>query len=215
MPRLLCLGLGFSAFALARRLKAEGWSVIGTTRTPEKARRLETLGIEMVLFDGVTPLPASVFEGVTQIVSSIAPDAQGDPVLRLHRSDLGRAEWIGYLSTTGVYGDHQGGWVDEETPPIPDVPRSIRRLAAERDWQALPTPAHIFRLAGIYGPGRSAIEQIRSGTAHRIRIVAAAKATEGGRWVASGLQEKKKGRRRTARASVTTVLRRRPQQLLT
>ncbi len=176
MPRLLCFGLGFSAHVLAHRLLAEGWSVIGTTRSPDKAQRLAAQGIEPVLFDGQTPLAARVFDGVSHILSSIAPGPDGDPVLNHHRHTMAGAmtgamngvRWIGYLSTTGVYGNHDGGWVDEDTPATPDLPRSIRRLEAERGWQALSPAAHIFRLAGIYGPGRSVVDNVAAGTAHRI-----------------------------------------------
>lgn len=168
MPRLLLFGIGFSGAVLARRCLAQGWSVIGTTRSSAKLAALRAEGLDADVFDGTQPAPRSLFAGVTHILSSVPPDEQGDPVLRQHAGDLGAATWIGYLSTTGVYGDHGGGWVDEETPASPDVPRSIRRLAAERAWQALSPAAHIFRLAGIYGPGRNALEQVRAGTARRV-----------------------------------------------
>ena len=96
----------------------------------------------------------------------------GDPALSLCEPLLRQAHWLGYLSTTGVYGDHGGGWVDEDTPPKPGQPRSIERLATERAWQAMArdagVPLTIFRLPGIYGPGRSPIDQVKAGTARRI-----------------------------------------------
>jgi nucleoside-diphosphate-sugar epimerase len=161
MPQLFCFGLGYSAEALARVLLAQGWSVAGSTRDAARRARLATLGI------AVADAPPA---GTTHLLSSVPPDAEGDPVLRAHGDAIARLRpaWIGYLSTTGVYGDHAGDWVDEATPPTPGEPRSRRRLAAEREWQALAPPAHIFRLAGIYGPGRSAIDQLRAGTAKRV-----------------------------------------------
>jgi nucleoside-diphosphate-sugar epimerase len=108
--------------------------------------------------------------GDTHVLCSVPPDAEGDPILRAHGATITRLRpaWIGYLSTTGVYGDHGGDWVDETMAPTPSEPRSRRRLAAERAWQDLEPSAHVFRLAGIYGPGRSAIDQLRSGTAKRV-----------------------------------------------
>jgi len=161
MSRLFCFGLGYSAEALARRLLVRGWSVAGSTREPARQARLAALGIAMA-----DAPPA----GTTHILSSVPPDEQGDPILRRFAGAIAGAQpaWIGYLSTTGVYGDHAGDWVDETTVPTPGEPRSRRRLAAEQAWQALDPPAHVFRLAGIYGPGRSAIDQLRAGTAKRV-----------------------------------------------
>lgn len=161
MPRLFCFGLGYSAEALARRLLAQGWAVAGSTR--DAARRARLAGF------GVTVLDAPSAD-TTHVLSSAPPDAQGDPILRAHGVALVRLKpaWIGYLSTTGVYGDHDGDWVDETTTPKPGEARSQRRLAAEQAWRALDPPAHVFRLAGIYGPGRSAIDQLRNGTAKRV-----------------------------------------------
>jgi nucleoside-diphosphate-sugar epimerase len=100
----------------------------------------------------------------------MAPDGGGDPVLARHGADLAaaRPDWVGYLSTTGVYGDHQGGWVDEATPLTPSTARGLARVQAEAAWAALGLPLHIFRLAGIYGPGRGPFEKVRNGTARRI-----------------------------------------------
>jgi len=173
--RLFCFGLGFSALALARDLMADGWTVAGTTRSEDKRKALEAEGIDVHLFSRENPLkdPAAALDGVTHVVTSIAPDEDGDPVLGCHLKDLlaGHAmTWAGYLGTTGVYGDRQGGWVDETAPPAPSLPRTKRRVAAEGHWLASGLPVHIFRLAGIYGPGprRNALETVKSGRARRL-----------------------------------------------
>lgn len=173
--RLFVFGLGFSGSMLARRLRGLGWQVAGTTRDAGKRAALLAEGIETLPFDRDHPLPAGALAGVTHAVVSVPPDAEGDPVAALHGLDLATLptlRWLGYLSTTGVYGDHQGGWVDETTPLTPDVSRSERRAGAEAAWLDLlrshGLPVHIFRLAGIYGPGRSAIDMIRAGRARRI-----------------------------------------------
>ena len=169
---LLAMGLGYSAAALSRRLLAQGWRVIGTTRSPEKAARLQAQGIEPLIWPG-TPLDGALAEA-THILLSIAPDAAGDPVIVAEAEALRRAkpEWVGYLSTTGVYGDHDGGWVDETTPLTPGTARGGQRVLAEAQWQALAAdqgwPLHIFRLAGIYGPGRGPFRKVKDGTAQRI-----------------------------------------------
>lgn len=167
MSTLLSLGHGYSARALTRRLLPQGWRVIGTTRSPAKADELRAEGVEPVL------LPADlapVLAQATHVLVSAGPDAQGDPFLREHGGEIraARPDWVGYLSTTGVYGDRQGGWVDETTPPAPTGERGIWRWAAEQDWQATGLPVHFFRLAGIYGPGRGPFEKVRDGTARRI-----------------------------------------------
>ena len=117
----------------------------------------------------------AALSGVTHLLSSVPPDAAGDPVLDLCGADLGRLkdlQWLGYLSTTGVYGDRAGGWVDEESDLDPASERGRRRVAAEAGWRRLWTdhglPVHIFRLAGIYGPGRNMLETVRAGRARRI-----------------------------------------------
>jgi nucleoside-diphosphate-sugar epimerase len=178
--RLFCFGLGYSARVLAERLRGEGWSVAGTSRTPEGVAALAAAGLESLCFDRSHPLPAAArrLEEASHVLLSIPPGADGDPVLAAHRDDFirlaegGRLAWVGYLSTTGVYGDAGGGWVDETTAPRPAGPRQQRRLEAELAWLALGRaaglPVHIFRLAGIYGPGRSAVDAVRAGTARRI-----------------------------------------------
>jgi nucleoside-diphosphate-sugar epimerase len=164
--RLFIFGLGYSGGEIARQAKAAGWSVAGTVRSGDKAQQLAAEGIETHLFDGAAALPAGAIDRMTHVLCTIAPGTTGDPALGRCAPLLHVARWLGYLSTTGVYGDHGGGWVDEATPPNPGQPRSVERLAAERAWQAL--GATVFRLPGIYGPGRSAIDQVKAGTARRI-----------------------------------------------
>jgi nucleoside-diphosphate-sugar epimerase len=175
--RLFCFGLGYTALALARRVRAEGFEVAGTCREAETALGLRVQGIQAWVFDTGRPLedPARILNGSTHILSSVPPDAEGDPVLRAHGADiaeLGGLAWVGYLSTTGVYGDRKGGYVDETSELQPTGERGRRRVAAEALWLDLwwddGLPVHIFRLAGIYGPGRSAIDQVLSGHARRI-----------------------------------------------
>jgi nucleoside-diphosphate-sugar epimerase len=173
-PHLFCFGLGYSAAALARHLLGQGWRVTGTCRDEARASELQRLGIAPVLFDRAQPIADldRRLASVTHLLSSVPPDETGDPVLDMHGAALAaaaqRLAWIGYLSTTGVYGDRGGDWVDETSALSPSGMRGRRRLAAERAWLALPQPAHLFRLAGIYGPGRSALDTVRSGKAKRI-----------------------------------------------
>ncbi|MGX0974665.1 nucleoside-diphosphate-sugar epimerase [Roseovarius sp. MBR-51] len=168
---LLSFGHGFSARALSARLVPQGWAIIGTTRSADKAEVLRHEGITPALWpeDDLSPVLASV----THLLISAGPDAAGDPVLARYHDAIAQAaprlDWVGYLSTTGVYGDHAGGWVDEATPLTPSTRRGQMRVAAEAAWQAIPgLPLHIFRLAGIYGPGRGPFEKVRQGTARRI-----------------------------------------------
>ncbi|HZT20460.1 MAG TPA: SDR family oxidoreductase [Dongiaceae bacterium] len=172
--RLFCFGLGYCALALARRLQARGWAVAGTCREESAQAGMAERGIEAFLFQRGRPLPEAALAGATHLLSSIPPDAEGDPVLDLHAREIAAARglaWAGYLSTTGVYGDRAGGWVDEESELAPTGERGRRRVAAESGWRALAgsgVPIHIFRLAGIYGPGRSAFDALRQGRAQRI-----------------------------------------------
>lgn len=181
MPRLFCFGLGYTATRLALSLNRQGWAVDGTCRSPEKQVALRAQGLDAQLFDREHPLadPDAALAGVTHLVASVPPDAHeapsGDPVLDCHGAAIARMTqlaWVGYLSTTGVYGDHGGAWVDETTPLAPSGERGGRRRKAEAAWLALweehGVPVHLFRLSGIYGPGRSAIDQVRAGRARRI-----------------------------------------------
>ncbi|HXP95870.1 MAG TPA: SDR family oxidoreductase [Telmatospirillum sp.] len=175
-PRLFCFGLGYSAEVLARRCLAAGWRVAGTAREPDHLARLADLGVETFCFDRQHGLPGGALTGATHILSSVPPDADGDPVLDLARPAIVAAKtslsWIGYLSTTGVYGDHGGAWVDETSALRPTSARSWRRVNAEADWLDLrrqqDLPVHVFRLAGIYGPGRNGLDEVRAGVARRI-----------------------------------------------
>ncbi|MEW5727560.1 MAG: SDR family oxidoreductase [Pseudomonadota bacterium] len=158
-------GLGFSGRVIARRLTEAGWRVSGTTRSGEA---VDLPGVEVLPFDRDHPLPEAALAGVSAVLSSVPPDTHGDPVLDVMGEALTRLApaWIGYLSTTGVYGDHGGGWVDETTPVAPTLDRSRRRAEAEARWLA--RGGHAFRLAGIYGPGRSALDNARDGTGKRV-----------------------------------------------
>ncbi|MHA6346185.1 SDR family oxidoreductase [Roseivivax sp. CAU 1761] len=168
---LLSLGHGYSARALAPRLLADGWQVLGTTRDPAKMPALRETGVEPVLWEPEA-LHAALGRA-THLLMSAAPDDHGDPALAvLGEAIADRARdlyWVGYLSTTGVYGDHHGAWVDETTPLHPTGPRGQARVLAEAEWGAIAhLPLHVFRLAGIYGPGRGPFEKLRRGMAQRV-----------------------------------------------
>lgn len=174
IPTLLSFGHGYSALAFSRLVVERGWRVFGTTRSREKAEALRGEGVVPIIWPG-SDLSIAL-DQATHILVSTAPDDDGDPVLAelageiLRRAD--QLEWVGYLSTTGVYGDHQGGWVDETTPLTPTTRRGHQRVKAEAQWQSLAElaglPLHVFRLAGIYGPGRGPFAKVRRGTARRI-----------------------------------------------
>ncbi len=168
---LLSFGHGFSARALAKVLIPQGWRIIGTTRSADKLDEIASTGVEPVLWPGsdVSQLVAEI----PHLLISAGPDGSGDPVLNALRQQITQAaanmRWVGYLSTTGVYGDHQGDWVDEDTLLAPSTKRGHARVKAEAAWQSIPhLSLHIFRLAGIYGPGRGPFAKVRNGTARRI-----------------------------------------------
>ncbi|MCR9107674.1 SDR family oxidoreductase [Marivita sp. XM-24bin2] len=168
---LLSLGHGYSAAYLARRLLPKGWKIAGTTRDPDKFEAFHAQGITPLLWDRDAILPW--LENASHVLVSAGPTDSGDPTLALLAPDIAehahRLDWLGYLSTTGVYGDAQGGWVDETAPLTPTTERGRRRVQAEAAWSAIPDlPLHIFRLAGIYGPGRGPFSKVRDGTARRI-----------------------------------------------
>lgn len=170
---LFCFGFGYSAEWLAQKLLPQGWKIAGTARDDAKRQEMQARGIAAYPFP--LPDPAKALEGVTHILSSVPPRDGHDPVvavqgdaLRLLPTRPQDLAWAGYLSTTGVYGDTGGAWVDEGSPLNPSTPSGKARVTAEAEWQALGLPLHIFRLSGIYGPGRSAIDQLRAGTAKRI-----------------------------------------------
>ena len=169
MKHLLCFGFGFSAEALARKLDPREWRVSGTSRSPEGVAAINAQGFEGALFNELNSIPASV----THIVTSVPQSDDGDPVLQQFSHELiSRAksfDWVAYLSTTGVYGDRAGAWVDEDSELQPNTDRGQRRVDAEAAWkQVADLPLHIFRLAGIYGPRRNAFESLKSGKAQRV-----------------------------------------------
>lgn len=167
MNTLLSLGHGYSAQALSRLLISRGWRVIGTTRSADKAAALARQGIEPLIWPGDI---SHALTQATHLLTSVAPDPVGDPVLRALSPQLKtlNLRWAGYLSTTAVYGHYNGDWVDESTPLTPATERGAARVRAEQGWTALGLPLHIFRLAGIYGPGRGPFKKLRDGTARRI-----------------------------------------------
>ena len=177
--KVLFFGLGFSSQASARaiRIRDEYASIMGTVRTAERENALEATGLAAIVFDGTRPSPdvSVALADTTHVVVSIAPDADGDVVLRHHRADLDAAkdlEWICYYSTVGVYGDFDGAWIDESAPLVPRNMRSDLRVLAEQEWRDYAAQRGvklcILRLAGIYGPGRSSFDKLRDGTARRI-----------------------------------------------
>jgi hypothetical protein len=175
--QLFCFGYGYSCDGLGQALMAQGWNVAGTTREREKWRFLKTLGIKSFLFDYEQPLedPALFLRGTTHLLISTPPSDDGDPAFLMHGQDvlnIPTIRWVGYLSSTSVYGDREGGWVDENSEVRPSSIRGSRRARAEEQWLSLyrkhKLPVHIFRLAGIYGPGRSALDSVRAGIARRI-----------------------------------------------
>ncbi len=166
-------GLGYVGQHLGRALMAQGWRVAGTTRTQPQMEILKKQGFEAVVWDGASSLPGKYWEGATHILVTIPPDEKGDIVLRRHDFSHAPLTWIGYLSATSVYGDHQGAWVTESSPLRPVSARGRHRFLAETQWlekanQGQFFPIHIFRLSGIYGPGKSVLDAIRSGSAQRI-----------------------------------------------
>jgi len=173
---LFCFGLGYSAMALSRRLDAAGWEIRGTCREPARRAALGALGISAALFDGQSPMDRpNLLHGVTHVLLSIPPGADGDPAFRQHAEDIaaaGTVKWVGYFSTTGVYGNRDGDWVDETSDLRPGSDRSRRRVDAEHAWLGWGTThdiaVQIFRLPGIYGPGRSVVDQVKAGRARRI-----------------------------------------------
>jgi hypothetical protein len=172
---LFIFGVGFSGIEIAKAALAEGAAVAGTTRSEAKAARLAEVGIEPFLFGGSAPSGALAkrLETISHLLISIGPDAAGDPVLNALgdalKPGMPALEWIGYLSTVGVYGDHDGAWVDEDTPCRPVSDRSIERLKAEAAWRTaaneIGKALAILRLSGIYGPGRNTFVNLSDGSA--------------------------------------------------
>ncbi len=177
MKHLLCFGLGYSANVLAQRLSKQGWHITGTSTSAAGAARLDAQGYQGLVFDGQSRSPnvCAALQSTTHILLSIPPGSSGDPALNVFADDLANSRnisWIGYLSTVGVYGDAGGAWLSEETEARPASDRGKRRLDAELAWLDLGRHCNktvmISRLPGIYGPGRSAIDDMITGTARRI-----------------------------------------------
>ena len=175
--KFFCFGMGFTGKALGRLLLDEGWQVIGTARSEKGCAVLRAQGFEAALFPGeeAGDEVAAALAGASHVLNSVPPGEAGDPVLRFYGEELARMQglqWFGLLSTVGVYGEHHGDWVDEETDPAPLAQRSKWRWQAEQDWQRqgreMGLKPHIFRLPGIYGPGRNQLETARRGKARRL-----------------------------------------------
>lgn len=174
--RLFVFGAGYTSKAIVEAAGDRFDWIGGTTRSAEKAEQLKAAGIEPFLFDGETPSTgiAAALARATHILVSIAPNEGGDPVLNMFRQVISKAapDWVGYLSTVGVYGNHDGAWVDETTPCKPVSTRSVQRVVAEEAWLGFSgetgIPVQIFRLSGIYGPGRNTFENFRKGRARRL-----------------------------------------------
>lgn len=176
--QVMIFGCGYSGQAIAAEFKRDGAKVFGTARTTEKVAELSLKDIGGFVFDGgpfSDELLAELKE-ITHLVQSIPPGAEGDPLLKLMKGRFAefcpRLEWVGYLSTVGVYGDHDGNWVTEETPGDPVQGRSVERVDTEGAWVAegkvAGVPVAVLRLSGIYGPGRNAFVNLARGTARRI-----------------------------------------------
>ena len=171
--RVFCFGFGYSAQALARQLALRGGHVCGTVRSENRLQALQSQGLDGLLFEDRDGVLAALARS-DLLLLSVPPASDGDPALLAYGDALTqvRPSWLGYLSTTGVYGDCAGRWVDETTPVAPASDRALRRVDAERAWQTLAAtiarPCAIFRLPGIYGPARSPIEALREGRARRI-----------------------------------------------
>ncbi len=176
--KLFCFGYGYTCDYLGHALQEiEGWDIYGTTRDVEKKKSLRARGVQAFLFDYTRPLtdPLMHLQDTTHLLISTPADDRGDPAFQIHAEDIIRLpslEWVGYLSTTAVYGDRNGEWIDESAAVNPTSKRGSRRLRVENNWLELANahnlPLHIFRLSGIYGPGRSALDSVRAGVARRI-----------------------------------------------
>jgi nucleoside-diphosphate-sugar epimerase len=172
--KLFIFGLGYSALAAGSLLQKIGWQVKGTARSRKKFETLKSRGFTPLLFSNRAGIEEALADA-THCLISVPPAEAGDPVLAAYSEALrasGPLRWVGYLSTIGVYGDLGGGWADEETPPGPETGRGEARLKAETAWAefccARWIPLDIFRLAGIYGPGRAPFAKIRAGDARRV-----------------------------------------------
>ena len=167
---ILIFGYGYTSSFLSSLLIKEGWSVFATTREKENFSRIEKTGAHPILFSDKKEIEKTINKGV-YVLSSIPPSKEGDPVLKEYSSLMSEKKdfifWVGYFSTTSVYGDKMGEWVNEETVPNPRLPRSLERLKVENSWRRLRKDTgislNIFRLSGIYGPGRSLVDRFQAG----------------------------------------------------
>jgi len=176
--RLFCFGYGYVCDYLGHALQERGnWTLSGTTRDMDRRNVLMSRRVRSHIFDNEHPLsdPDKILRDVTHLLVTAPPDQWGAPAFRMHAEDvikMPNLEWLGYLSTTGVYGDRNGGYVDEESELNPTNARGEKRMRADKQWLSLfhsyNIPTHVFRLSGIYGPGRSALDSIRAGVARRI-----------------------------------------------
>ncbi len=160
MAHILILGMGYTASRLAARLRGQGWHVTGVRRMADA---------EALAFDDESAVRTALAQA-THILSSVPPEGDADPVLTRYGAAIEAAPalWTGYLSSTGVYGDARGAWVDEASPI--GSGRRAARAQADTDWGTLRHDMRRFRLPGIYGPGRSAIDRVREGRAHRVAL---------------------------------------------
>ena len=171
---LFCFGYSYTAAALANSLREKGFQIVGTTRNAEKAAEMEEAGVAARVWEGA--FDAAWLDGATHLLISTPPGEKGCPAFNAAKDFIverrENLKWLGYLSTNGVYGDHGGAWVDENSALKPSSDRARRRIAAEADWAGLAVeyelPLIIFRLPGIYGPGRSALDTVRAGKARRV-----------------------------------------------
>ncbi|KTC83809.1 SDR family oxidoreductase [Legionella brunensis] len=173
-PYFFIFGFGYTAKALAPKLFAQDFNLIGTSRTPDEHPK-NNLGIKLINFD--SPSLKNYLSLATHLLICIPPTATLSDIVLIKYGDLIKKQapylkWLGYLSSTGVYGDHQGNWVSEESECIPHTPTGIARLKAEQDWflfaKEHQVPLHVFRLSGIYGPGRNALERLLQGKNHSV-----------------------------------------------
>jgi nucleoside-diphosphate-sugar epimerase len=166
---MFIFGAGYTAGYLSKTLTEQGWIVYGTTRRQERFDEIAKSGAHPLLIDD--PAMSERLSACSHVLISAGPSENGDPTLNAYQSVFveNRFEWVGYLSTTGVYGGTEGEWVDEDTPLHPTTTRGQQRKLAEEAWSDVPNlPLHIFRLAGIYGPGRGPFSKVKSGKAQRI-----------------------------------------------
>jgi len=172
---LFCFGLGFAAQALAKRMHTHGWNISGSCRAMDKEDSLKDLSV--LPFDGIhaTEEIRNALSKATHLLVSIPPQPSGDVVLQkfsLQIAECKNLEWIGYISSTGVYGDTQGEWVDESSPLQPVTELNKRRVEAENGWLDMVRengcPVMVFRCVAIYGPGRNLLISVKQGRARRI-----------------------------------------------